>query len=134
MRRCIRGAQEHEIRLPTLINGAKMELKKLQRLMLDEWPSCKQGDRLVKSNILYIDGRNLHRSRLLDYHPLGRNEEIKAKLDSPESIGANNDSILSRYVREILTSLCRSDSRYYSRQFGVSSEDYKEGLEKLFVS
>lgn len=84
------------------------------------------GDRLVKSNILYIDGRNLHQSRILHYYPIGRNEEKAGEglLDD------NNASPLSQYVREILVFLCYSDSRHYARKFGVPLEDYN----KLFLN
>lgn len=93
-----------------------------------------ERDRLVKSNILYIDGRNLHRSRMLDYHPLGRNEERQPKTADGRPVVDDNSSLLSRYVREILVALCQSDSRYYARRFGVPLEDYRKTLEDYFVS
>ncbi|OEH79915.1 hypothetical protein cyc_02196 [Cyclospora cayetanensis] len=84
-------------------------------------------DRLVKSNILYIDGRNLHRSRMLDYHPVGRIDKIAAQGEYKHAEQKNN-SLLSRYVREILVFLCRMDSRYYASKLGVPPQSYQESL------
>ena len=87
-------------------------------------PNEKESDQLVKSNILYIDGRNLYRSRMLDYHPLGRNEGTDTQAGEGQHTG--NSSLLSRYVLEILVFLCRSDSRHYANRFGVTLQDYRE--------
>lgn len=91
-------------------------------------------DQLVKSNILYIDGRNLLQSRVLDYHPLGRSSSEASQASDGISSSANSGSSLSRHVREILVFLCRSDSRLYSRRFGVLSHDYRETLFQYTVS
>lgn len=91
-------------------------------------------DRLVKSNILYIDGRNLLQSRMLDYYPLGRSGSEASQASDGISNSANSGSSLSRYVLEILVFLCRSDSRLYSRRFGVPPHDYRETLSQYTVS
>ncbi|CDJ51827.1 1,3-beta-glucan synthase component domain-containing protein, putative [Eimeria brunetti] len=88
-----------------------------------------ERERLVKSNILYIDGRDLHRSRMLEYTPLGRNTEEKAQENlSSQSSPCGSNSLLSRYVLEVLVFLCSSDSRFYSRRFGVPANDYRKAL------
>ncbi|CDJ39099.1 1,3-beta-glucan synthase component domain-containing protein, putative [Eimeria tenella] len=54
-------------------------------------------DQLVKSNILYIDGRNLLQSRVLDYHPLGRSSSEASQASDGISSSANSGSSLSRH-------------------------------------
>lgn len=107
-----------------------MEPQTLAPAVMAERVNEAGGDRLVKSNILYIDGRNLHQSRILHYHPIGRNEE---KADEG-LVDDSNVSLLSRYVREILVLLCYSDSRHYARKFGVPVEDYKKRFANYLVS
>ncbi|KAL8272509.1 hypothetical protein Esti_003632 [Eimeria stiedai] len=93
-------------------------------------PAEGERDRLVKSNILYIDGRNLHQSRMLEYHPLGRTEDLKSPDD--HDYAESNRTLLTRYVGEILTALCKSDSRYYARGFGVPLDDYMKSWKNYF--
>lgn len=94
-----------------------------------------ERDRLVKANILYIDGRDLRRSRVLDYAPLGRNiqEKTQESLSDEPIARSNNDSLLSRYVLEILVFLCNSDSRFYAKKFGVPTLDYRKSLQNCNV-
>ncbi|KAL8429294.1 hypothetical protein ACSSS7_006680 [Eimeria intestinalis] len=99
-----------------------MEIPIPPRAVTSGGPTEGERDRLVKSNILYIDGRNLHQSRMLDYHPLGRTEDLKSCED--QSPAGPNRTLLTRYVGEILTALCKSDSRYYARGLGVPLDDY----------
>ncbi|CDI87845.1 1,3-beta-glucan synthase component domain-containing protein, putative [Eimeria praecox] len=92
---------------------------------------CLERERLVKANILYIDGRDLRRSRMLNYSPLGRNVEEKTQETQFDQSNAcnSNDSLLSRYVLEILVFLCKSDSRFYAKRFGVPASDYRKTLQ-----
>ena len=90
--------------------------------------NSRERDRLVKANILYIDGRDLHRSRMLDYTHFGRNVDEKAHENRNDQSSAcnNNNSVLSRYVLEILVFLCSSDSCFYAKKFGVPTQDYPQ--------
>lgn len=94
----------------------------------EQLPTTGSADRLVKSNILYIDGRNLLRSRILEYCQTGSG---RGASEDPQR---SSVSVVSGHVREILVFLCRYDSRYYGRKFRVLVEDYRDQLKAYLVS
>lgn len=94
--------------------------------------------RQIKTNLLVIDGRNLYNSKVLEHHPPPR---VEANVDRPQNSFPSTEEDLdtwsernSRYLREILTFLFRSDSRYYAEIHGVHAEDYRRQLHLYEVS
>ncbi|PFH31362.1 1,3-beta-glucan synthase component protein [Besnoitia besnoiti] len=90
------------------------------------------SDRRIKTNIVVVDGYNLHNSKVLDHHPPTRVGSRGNAEESPRMASEGSDDTWternSRCLREILTFLCRSDSRFYAEKYGVTSEDYRQQL------